>query len=101
MSPLEPAPAINTDPRQVFFTMLERRYSGTQTIRLQHYHRVFLTETDEGWRLALMQSSIGDYPAQQPSSPPYDSSEGATAQAIRLWLRDCDAGAIDRRFNRH
>lgn len=95
LSPIESAPPAIDDPQQVFFTMLERRYTAGAAVRLQHYHRVFFTETSQGWRLALMQSSIGDYPARQPASPPYDSGEGATAQAIRLWLRDCYAGAIE------
>jgi hypothetical protein len=78
---------------QVFFTTLERQYvTGTQS--LQRYHWLFLTHTDHGWRLVLMLSSLQDAPNDQPPTPPRDTSDGALAQAIRLWLRDCEAGSI-------
>lgn len=80
-----------TDPYQVFFTTLERQYVGNVATSIQHYHWLFLTRSSTQWRVALMFSVRGDYPAHQPPSPPYDSSQGAIAQAIRLWLRDCAA----------
>ncbi|NJR66863.1 MAG: hypothetical protein HC772_18640 [Leptolyngbyaceae cyanobacterium CRU_2_3] len=65
-------------------------------MELQHYHWLFLTPTENyGWRLVLMFSSLGNAPANQPPSPPQDTSQGVIAQAVRLWLRDCRAGSID------
>jgi hypothetical protein len=83
-------------PLQVFFTTLERQYVGGEAVELQHYHWLFLTPTqNHGWRLVLLFSRIGDVPADQPPSPPQDTSQGVIAQAIRLWLRDCRAEAIE------
>jgi hypothetical protein len=53
-----------------------------------------LTQTATGWRLAMMFSRIGSYPAKNPPSPPRDSSNGVVGQAVRAWLRDCRAGSI-------
>jgi hypothetical protein len=47
-----------------------------------------------------MFSRIGDALANQPPSPPQDTSQGVIAQAIRLWLRDCRAGAIEAKGQR-
>jgi hypothetical protein len=98
---------------QVFFTTLERKYFSGQAYRLQNYHWLFLTQTESGWRFVSMRSSAGDEPlsdsllsgdllrhdpvallVDDPPTPPRDSSEGAIAEAIRLWLRDCEAGSI-------
>ncbi len=80
---------------QIFFTVLERQYFGTRVREFQHYHWLFLTKTIEGWQIALMFSRLGSYPHdQQPMTPPKDSSQSLTAQAIRLWLRDCQAGSV-------
>ncbi len=82
------------DPHQVFITTLERNYHGGKLANLQLYHWLFLTQTDDGWRLALMYSMVGPYPAGHPPSPPQDSSEGSIAEAIRIWLRDCHANSL-------
>ena len=87
---LESDPSIH----QVFFTTLERQYLRNRVVALQHYHWLFLVNGPEGWHLALLYSSLGPYPSNHlPSSPPQESSDGVIAQAIRLWLRDCRAGA--------
>ena len=100
---LRPLPTISseyTNPQedtlhQVFFTVLERQYTGRQPTELQHYHWLFLAQTPTGWRVALMFSRLGPYPSnQQPLTPPRESSQGITAQAIRSWLNNCQAGAI-------
>jgi hypothetical protein len=80
---------------QVFFTTLERQYLSGQAFRLQHYHWLFLTRTESGWRFVLMLSTLGDAPAEEPPTPPQDSSNGVIAQAIRIWLRDCETGNIN------
>ncbi len=81
-------------PQQVFITTLERQYIEGKPVELQQYHWLFLTQTSSGWRLAMMFSRIGTYPAKQPPTRPRDSSNGVIAQAIRTWLRDCQAGAM-------
>jgi hypothetical protein len=80
--------------RQVFFTTLERQYAQNRSVTIQDFHRVFFTPTSTGWDLVLMFSQIKPASDGQPPIPPFDSSQGAIAQAIRLWLRDCQAGAI-------
>lgn len=93
-------PAPTTDlqpPQQLFFTTLERYYSGGKASYRQLYHWLFLAQTTDGWYLALMYSRIGDAPeSEQPPTPPYESSEGVVGQAVKTWLRDCRAGAIRR-----
>lgn len=83
-----------TELDQLFFTTLERQYVANQERLIQYYHWLFLAKTDAGWWFGLMVSRISGYPENQPQSPPRDSSEGVIARAIRLWLRDCRAGAI-------
>jgi hypothetical protein len=89
-----PSPADPEGVHQVFFTTLERQYTAGKITQLQGYHWIFLTQTVSGWRLAMMFSHFGPYPATRPPSPPENSSQGVTGQAIRTWLRDCRAGQI-------
>ncbi|MCU0523542.1 MAG: hypothetical protein MUF72_01825 [Elainella sp. Prado103] len=84
----------NPEVLQVFFTTLERQYLADNAYQLQHYHWLFLTHTDNGWRFVLMLSSVGNARADEPPTPPRDSSQGVIAQAIRLWLRDCEAQSV-------
>ncbi len=84
---------------QVFFTTLERQYIGKKAVELQEFHWLLLTKTKIGWRLVMMFSQIGAYPKQQTPSPPRDSSNGAIAQGIKAWLRDCQAGTV-RKYSR-
>lgn len=83
--------------KQVFFTTLERQYTGGQAIELQQFHWVFLTKTQSGWRLATLFSQLGGYPTKKPPTPPRESSDGIIAQAINAWLRDCQAKSMNRR----
>lgn len=90
--------------QQVFFTTLERQYWQNQLVSLQNYHWLFLVQHQDGWYMALLYSSLGRYTAsanplelvagQRPPTPPEESSDGIIGQAIRLWLRDCRAGAV-------
>ena len=94
-----PAPAADGGVDQVFLTTLERQYNQEEAVELQHYHWLFLTQADSGWYLAFMFSRLGAYPSAQPPTPqpltpPRESSDGLMAEAIRLWLRDCRAGAV-------
>ncbi len=79
---------------QVFFTTLERQYIDGKAVELQEFHWLLLTKTQNGWRLVMMFTQTGSSPKQQPPSPPRDSSNSAIAQAINIWLRDCQAGSI-------
>jgi hypothetical protein len=81
--------------QQLFFTTLERQYGISGFRRIQAHHWLFMVPTQQGWQLALMQTSIQNYPSSNLApEPPRDSSNGVVAQAIRLWLRDCQAGAL-------
>lgn len=91
--PSEPA-ALDETIKQVFITTLERQYTDGKPVELQEYHWLFLTKTDSGWRLAMMFSRTGTYPSKQPPTRPRDSSNGVIAQAVRTWLRDCQAGSV-------
>jgi hypothetical protein len=85
----------DTSLHQVFFTVLERQYSGRQVVEFQQFHWLFLAQTTDGWQLALLFSRIGAYQNdRQPVTPPRDSSQSATAEAIRAWLRSCEAGSV-------
>lgn len=90
-APVQPASLVEP-PQQIFITTLERQYTDGKPVELQQYHWLFLTKSSSGWLLAMMFSRTGSYPARQPPTPPRDSSNGVIAQAIRTWLRDCQAG---------
>ncbi|BAY76124.1 hypothetical protein NIES25_25730 [Nostoc linckia NIES-25] len=79
---------------QVFFTTLQRQYIGKTAVELQEFHWLLLTKTSSGWRLVMMFSQTGSYSEKQPPSPPRDSSNGAIAQGVKAWLRDCQAGSV-------
>ena len=82
-------------PEQVFFTTLERQYQSKKVIETEHYHWLFLTQTTSGWRVVMVFSRLGYGSQEDLSLPPKETSNGVIGQAIRLWLRDCRAGAID------
>lgn len=94
--PLKPGSleSPTSDLRQVFITTLEQQTTAGEAVNLQQYHWLFLAKTQRGWQLALMFSRTGPYPAGQPPTPPRESSQGAIGQAIRIWLRDCNAEAV-------
>jgi hypothetical protein len=82
------------DVEQVFFTTLERQYVGEKAVELQQFHWLFLTKSKSGWWMVTMFSQTGSYPKKNPPTPPRDSSDGAVAQGIKTWLRDCRAGSV-------
>lgn len=87
-TPYSRRPTPNDDPQQVFITTLERQYRGNQVVQIRRYHWLFLTKTNQGWRLALMFSRMGLNRPNEPLTPPEESSDSFMAEAIRLWLRD-------------
>jgi hypothetical protein len=81
--------------QQLFVTTLERQRSSDRMVELQQFHWLFLTRPDDQWALAFSYTRTGGYPqGNQPTTPPRDSTEGAVAQAVKLWLRDCNAGVV-------
>jgi hypothetical protein len=97
LTPLPLSPTAPPDPtlKQVFFTTLERQTTGKQLFELQQHHWLFLTPTpNHGWRLAMLYTRLGSYPAGRVITPPRESSQGPIGQAVALWLRDCQAGAL-------
>ncbi len=79
---------------QLFITTLERQTFNQKTSKFQQYHWLFLVQTREGWKLSQSFSRISPYPLVSRITPPHESSQGITAQAIKIWLRDCQAGVI-------
>ncbi len=81
---------------QTFFTVLEREYDSKKNTNYQHYHWLFLAHTaTSGWQVAILYSRRGSYPAtERYASPLRDTTQELTAQAVRRWLRDCQAGAV-------
>lgn len=94
LGPGEYLPVAESQPDQVFFTTLERQYVDGKAVELQVHHWLFLTRIESGWRLVMLFSALRSDAADPVAAPPQDSSQGAIAQAIRLWLRDCQAGSI-------
>jgi hypothetical protein len=98
--PDNPPPLSLIDPastvQQVFFTTLERQYGISGFTQIQAHHQLFLTFTDAlGWQIVLMQTILDEYPSGRLLSETRDSTYGVVAQGIELWLRDCQAGAVD------
>lgn len=88
--------ALDDSVEQVFFTTLERHYRGDRVATVQNYHRLFLTLTPSGWRLAALYTRFGTEARDRPALPPEETSNGSIGQAARLWLRDCRSGAVRR-----
>jgi hypothetical protein len=89
-------PNVKPDPNlhQVFITTLERQAMGDRLYEFQQYHWLFLTKTRVGWRLTQSFSRIGRYPQDEQLTITRESSQGAIAQGIKTWLRDCHVGSI-------
>ncbi|MDJ0713566.1 MAG: hypothetical protein QNJ54_05035 [Prochloraceae cyanobacterium] len=88
------SPLFSESPEQVFFTTLERQYLDDRVLEVQNYHWLFLSQTKSGWRLVMLFSRLGSTSKARPPLPPRETSNSAIGQAVRLWLRDCRAGAI-------
>jgi hypothetical protein len=77
---------------QLFFTTLGRQYISGKAIELQEFHWLFLTKAKSGWQMVMMYSQVGSNSSV--TTPPRDSSNGAIAQGVKAWLRDCNAGSL-------
>ncbi|MEG4302082.1 hypothetical protein [Microcoleus sp. D3_18a_C4] len=87
--PLNFEDALPENASQVFITTLERQYRGGERVEIQQYHWLFLTKTENGWELAKLVSRFGNAADIRPLLS--QDSESEIAEAIRLWLRDCQA----------
>ena len=87
-------PIDDQEPKQVFFTVLERQYNNNKIIKIQTYYWLFLTQTSEGWRMVMMFSRLGNSTANKPPSPPIETSNGIIGRGVQLWLKDCRAGTV-------
>lgn len=93
---LEPLPfSVNLNyPDETFLVYLktwQRQYYNNKIIRFQQYHWLFLRKSASGWELEKMFSKSSSYPRYGFYPLPGENSESAVAQAVRLWLRDCQA----------
>jgi hypothetical protein len=86
-------PLSNQQPKQVFFTVLERQYNQNQITNIQTYHWLFLTETKNGWQVVMMFSRFGNSQGSTPA-PPQETTNGIIGQGVQLWLKDCHAGTV-------
>ena len=88
--PLNSGDALPENASQVFITTLERQYRGGQRVEIEQYHWLFFTKTENGWELVKIVSRFGNGADIRPLFE-QDSEKSAIAEAIRLWLRDCQA----------
>lgn len=84
-------PPVSANTRQVFFTTLERQYQGSQIVEYEELHWIFLAKTARGWQLVTMFSQVVAPNSNGSHSGLEESNNSVTAEAIRLWLRDCEA----------
>ena len=90
------SPIDDSDPEQVFFTVLERQYKNQEVATIQTYHWLFLTQTDDGWRTVMMYSRFGNSKPTKLAAPPRETTNGIIGQGVQLWLKDCRAGTVRR-----
>ena len=88
--PLNFEDALPENTSQVFITTLERQYRGEKRVEIQQYHWLFLSKTENGWELVKIVSRYGSVADVRPLFG-QDSDQSEIAEAIRLWLRDCQA----------
>ena len=82
--PIEPR--VDDTVKQVFFTTLERGYLNNNATKLEHFHWLFLTQTDSGWRVVTMYSRLDSLEDGRLPTPPLESSKSAIAQGINWTL---------------
>lgn len=88
-------PGARQDVEQFFFTTLEQQYSDRERQATQNFHWLLLARTPErGWDVLAMFSRWGTLDPEAPPGVVRESTDSAIANGIRLWLRDCEAGAL-------
>ena len=88
LSGLSESITIPENSRQVFITTLARVYQNNQSLDYQEYHWLFFRQHSQNWQLIKMYSFRKNTSPNKPNYP-IESNEGFIAEAIRLWLRDC------------
>ena len=88
LSALSESVTIPENSRQVFITTLARVYQNNQALDYQEYHWLFFSQNSQNWQLIKMYS-FRKNTSENKQTYPIESSEGFIAEAIRLWLRDC------------
>jgi hypothetical protein len=73
----------------IYLVTWERRYRNQTIFNVKRYHWLFLRHTPQGWEVDKLFSQSGPYPGYKLFPDPMDTTKGAMAEAIRLWLRDC------------
>jgi hypothetical protein len=89
----EYTPETTDSSQQVFFTTLEREYRRDRVLETQNYHWLFLARTKNDWQVVMMYSRFGTG-SNIVAMPPQDTTNGAVATAVSLWLKDCRAGVV-------
>jgi hypothetical protein len=89
----EYTPQTTDSSQQVFFTTLEREYKRDRVVETQNYHWLFLARTKNDWQLVMMYSRFSTG-SNTVVMPPQDTTNGAIAQAVSLWLKDCRVGVV-------
>ncbi|MGB3533484.1 MAG: hypothetical protein WBA13_08195 [Microcoleaceae cyanobacterium] len=79
------------DLSSLYIMTRERRYRNQTVFNVERYHWLFLRHTPKGWEVVKLFSQSGPYPGYKLFPDPSDTTKGAMAEAIRLWLRDCQA----------
>ncbi|MGF1493586.1 MAG: hypothetical protein ACFBSC_14250 [Microcoleaceae cyanobacterium] len=80
-----------SDIEVVFITTWERWYEGQRSVEAWQFHWVFLESTEAGWVIVKMFSKYSPYPGRELLPLVRDSTDDTMAEALRLWLRDCQA----------
>ncbi len=78
----------------IYLMTWERRYRNQTVFNVKRYHWLFLRHTAQGWEVVKLFSQSGPYPGYKLFPDPMDTTKGAMAEAIRLWLRDYQAGKV-------
>lgn len=84
----------STEVRQVFFSTVTKRIANQAVVYGQEHHWLLMAPSDRGWEFVQMYSVLESYPAQTLTTAPRNSSEGATATAIKTWLKRCRTQAV-------
>jgi hypothetical protein len=82
-------------PLQLYLSTLERQYNNGKSIDIQQFHWVFLVRGQQDWHLVTMYSRLGQNAQDPMLLPPIESIDSPVGEAVKIWLRDCNAGAVN------
>jgi hypothetical protein len=81
-------------PLQLYFSTLERQYTNGRSIDIQQFHWLFLARGKQDWHVVTMYSRLGKDASDPLLLPPVESISSPVGEAVKIWLRDCNAGKI-------